>query len=44
MTLIDSADERVDELDDYHVLPQARMKMRELLDGEYCACTYIYGH
>ncbi len=27
-------DERVDELDEYHMLPQARMKMRELLDGK----------
>lgn len=31
---VNDTDERVDEFDEYHMLPQARMKMRELLDGE----------
>jgi hypothetical protein len=31
-TVPEAGDERVDEFDDYHMLPQARMKMRELLD------------
>jgi hypothetical protein len=33
--LMDAANRAPDEeLDEYHMLPQARMKMRELLDGE----------